>query len=265
MRGPSLLLLLAALTATPASAAETAADPLASGMWDGVRKELFGDAPTVFDDRVQVLAPANAEDAMNVPVTVDARALPDVREIVVFADANPIIKVASLEPVRAEPYLGLRLKLQQGSPVRAAARTPDGVWHVGGVFVAASGGGCTAPASARATDDWVARLGEMGARAWPEADGAQRVRFRVYHPMDTGLAPGIPAFFVERLEVRDERGEVLARVAPAEPVSQHPTLTLLLRPAPGARQLTVDGRDTDGNIVRGKVPLAWRESRLLAQ
>jgi sulfur-oxidizing protein SoxY len=250
-----LLAALAAATATPALAAE--ADPLASGMWEDVRRELFGDAPAVFDERVRVLAPANAEDAMNVPVTVDARALPDVREIVVLADANPIREVARLEPVRAEPYLGLRLKLQQGSPVRAAARTGDGVWHVGGVFVDAAGGGCTAPAPVRAADDWVARLGEMNARAWPEPDGAQRVRFRVYHPMDTGLAPGIAAFFVERVEVRDEGGGVLARLLPAEPVSQHPTVTLLLRPEPGTRRLTVDGRDNDGNVIRGAVPLAW--------
>lgn len=256
-RALALLLLTAAV---PAMAGE--ADPLPSGMWDTVKPQLFGDAPTVFDERVVVTAPAIAEDNLNVPVLADARALGEVERIVIFADANPILRVATYEPVAAEPVIGLQVKLQQGGPVRAAALTPDGVWHVGGVFVDAAGGGCTAPAAVHASEDWPAHLGEMHGRAWLQPDGTQRVRLRVYHPMDTGLADGIPAFFVEELEVKDEAGRLLARIEPAEPVSQHPLVTLLLKPQEGTPSLRITGRDTDANLLDGTLPLAWRTSAL---
>jgi sulfur-oxidizing protein SoxY len=251
-------LLTIAVTA-PAAAEE--ADPLDSGLWDRVRAELFGDAPVVFDARMVVEAPAVAEDNMNVPVLADARGLGEVEAIVLFADANPILRIATFEPVRAEPFIALGLKMQQGGPVRAAARTKDGVWHVGGVYVDAAGGGCTAPAAVHAGDDWAQHLGELWGRAWPHPDGTQRVRLRAYHPMDTGLAFGHPAFFVDRLEVADEKGELLARLEPGEPVSQHPTVTLLLRPEAGTGSLAVTGRDSDGNRLAGSLPLVWGTGR----
>jgi sulfur-oxidizing protein SoxY len=233
------------------------ADPLNSGNWDWVRGHLFEDAETVFDDRVVVKAPKYAEDNMNVPFVVDARALEGVEKIVVFADSNPILRVLSMEPMKAEPFIAASLKMQQGGPVRAAALTADGVWHVGGVFVDAAGGGCTEPASVHAETDWMDHLGEMHARSWLQDDGSQRATVRLYHPMDTGLADGIPAFFVERLDVKDADGEMLARIEPAEPVAQHPSLTVLVRPEVGSEHLTIDGRDTEANLIEGEIALNW--------
>jgi sulfur-oxidizing protein SoxY len=203
-------LLLAALLAGPAAAGSDSADskravskeadPLQSTMWADMRDRLFGGAPVLFDDRVSVHAPGNAEDALNVPVTVDAGGFGAVEEIVVFADLNPIPKILSYRPVGARPYIGLRFKVQQTTPVRAAARTPDGVWHVGGIRVDAAGGGCTSPALAHGDPEWSRHLGEVQARAWARKEpDAVRVRFRVRHPQDTGLAAGIPAFFIEEL------------------------------------------------------------------
>lgn len=233
------------------------ADPLNSGNWEWVRDHLFEDAETVFDDRVLVTAPRYAEDNMNVPFVVDARALDDVQKIVVFADSNPILRVLSMEPVKAEPFIAAALKMQQGGPVRAAALTSDGVWHVGGVFVDAAGGGCTEPASVHAESDWVDHLGEMHAKTWLQEDGSQRATVRAYHPMDTGLADGIPAFFIERLDIKDADGEVLARIEPAEPVQQHPRMTVLVHPANGSSNLLIDGRDTEANLLEGSIPLDW--------
>ena len=63
------------------SGQQVLADPLNSGNWEWVKDYLFEDAETVFDDRVVVKAPKYAEDNMNVPFVVDARALDDVQEI----------------------------------------------------------------------------------------------------------------------------------------------------------------------------------------
>ncbi|MGI9452155.1 MAG: thiosulfate oxidation carrier protein SoxY, partial [Geminicoccaceae bacterium] len=149
------------------------------------------------------------------------------------------------------------LKMQQGGPVRAAALTSDGVWHVGGVFVDAAGGGCTEPASVHAQNDWMDHLGELHARTWMQPDGTQRATIRAYHPMDTGLADGIPAFFIEKLDLKDADGDLLARIEPAEPVAQHPRMTVLVKPDAGSDALTIDGRDTEANLIKGKIPLNW--------
>src|SRR5512138_2434960 len=109
-------------------------DPFGSLQWPDLRREFFGDAPVGFDARVQVRAPTFAEDPMNVPVAIDLRALDDVERLVVFVDRNPIRKVLEAVPLAAVPGLSLRIKLEQASPVRAAARTRDGRWHVGGTL-----------------------------------------------------------------------------------------------------------------------------------
>lgn len=236
-------------------------DPLNSGNWEWVKEFLFEDAQTVFDDRVIVQAPANAEDNMNVPFAVDARALDGVEEIVVFADANPIIRVLSYQPRKAEPYIATAMKMQQGGPVRAAARTSDGIWHVGGTFVSAAGGGCTAPASVHADNGWVDHLMEAHGRSWVQPDHSQRVTIRIYHPMDTGLADGIAAYFIEDMAIKaGGSGEVLATIQPAEPVMTHPAITVLVKPEPGTATLELEGRDIDANQLTGEIELSWGAS-----
>jgi sulfur-oxidizing protein SoxY len=191
---------------------------------------------------------------MNVPVRVDAGGLSDVREIVVFADFNPILKVLEFYPEQARPFLAFRFKLQQASPVRAAARTADGVWHVGGTWVDAAGGGCTAPGAGRAAGGWEKVLNEVNGRVWTEADASRRVRVRVMHPMDTGLAPGIPAFYIERLVLKDDRGTAYLRLNTFEPVAENPIFTFDL-PA-GARPagtLVLSGVDNNGNQIAARL------------
>ena len=236
---------------TPATASTPGAqvDPLDSPRWEDMRKTFFSDAKVVFDERVKVNGPAVAEDSLNVPVNVDASTLPGVEELIVFADFNPIVKALRFEPGAAQPRLGFRIKLQQSSPVRAAARTADGVWHVGGAWVTATGGGCTLPSVGSGSPEWQERLNEVNGKLWPRVDGGERLRMRIIHPMDTGLAAGIPAFHIEDIVITDAEGRTLSRIQPLEPVSENPSFTLDLRAAaPGAR-LHVAGRDNNGNRI----------------
>ncbi|MDA0236708.1 MAG: quinoprotein dehydrogenase-associated SoxYZ-like carrier [Proteobacteria bacterium] len=233
----------------PASTTGAQTDPLDSPRWEDMRKSFFADATVVFDERVKVGAPAVAEDSLNVPVSVDASTLPGVEELIVFADFNPIVKALRFEPGAAQPRLGFRIKLQQSSPVRAAARTADGVWHVGGAWITATGGGCTLPSVGSGSPEWQERLNEVNGKLWPRVDGGERLRMRIIHPMDTGLAAGIPAFHIEDIVIADAEGRTLSRIQPLEPVSENPSFTLDLRAAaPGAR-LHVAGRDNNGNRI----------------
>ncbi len=270
MIGRSNLLTLATLvlgfflSAAVVQAAEPV-DPLNSPMWEEMRGQFFGLARYKFDSRVKVSVPSVVENQAQVPITVDARQLQDVRKIVVFADLNPVQHALTLTPHEAAPYVSFRLKVEQATPVRAAVLTGDGVWHVGGEFLEAAGGGCSSPAMARNKSDWSLTVGNTRGRAWRQPDGMSRVRMTIKHPMDTGLTrDNIPAFYIEQLRVRSTGGKVLATIEMREPVSEDPTLTMMVRMPLGEKLIGVDGRDIGGNLFSSKIDMTWRESSLNA-
>ena len=163
-RGTAATATAATPAAAPATAPAVLTDPLDSPRWGDMQKEFFDAQPVVFDARIKVSGPAVAEDPLNVPITVDATALAGVEEMIVFADFNPIVKALRFEPGTARAALGFRIKLQQSSPIRAAVRTADGVWRVGGAWVTTTGGGCTLPSLGSGSPEWQERLNEVNGR-----------------------------------------------------------------------------------------------------
>lgn len=251
-----LLLLALGPLAARAGAAEdpTGGDPFRSIQWPGLQREFFGaDARIEFDPRVQVRGPALADNPVVVPISVAVDGLAGVQRIVVIVDRNPIRKVLDFEPLpgQALPSIAFRFKLEQASPVRAAAQTRDGVWHLGGTLVDSSGGGCTVSGASRQDGSWSQTLGQVSGRVFPDLDGrGARLRLRVMHPMDTGLVGGIPAFYLKRLAVHDAAGVELLRLNTFEPVSENPVFSFDLAGRP-AGPLRVSGVDNNGNRIEG--------------
>lgn len=243
--------LIALLLAVIRAIAAPGDDPLQSPQWTDIRLGLLGSAPVMFDPRVKVSGPSVAEDSMNVPVGVRVEGIEDVQRVLVVADLNPIVKVLEFFPRGALPVLHFRMKLQQGSPVRAMAQTGDGTWHVGGVWIDAAGGGCTAPSVGRSTANWTDTLGQVQARVWTGPEQS-RIKLNIMHPMDTGLAPGIPAFYIERLSLRDGAGREWMALDTFEPVSENPVFSFDFRGAPPPG-LSLVGRDNNGNRISARV------------
>ncbi len=237
-----------------ARAARFPADPLESVMWVYMAERFFSDGEVIFDSRVSVVTPQYAEDQFYVPVTVDATALEadghTVEQIVALADLNPIPHILTMEPHKASAFVGFRAKLQQSSPIRVGVKTSDGTWHVNGAWVDAAGGGCTAPAAAHGNPNWMRTLGKTRAIARRETDLLTRLSLRMRHPMDTGLAHGIPVFYMSDIKVKLEDGTALADVQLFEPVSENPTLTLKPKMAATDSTMKVFARDTEGNEFR---------------
>jgi sulfur-oxidizing protein SoxY len=235
----------------------TGGDPLGSMQYPSLREQTIGKAIARFSDAVVVKGPAFADDAMNVPLLVDARGLSavggGVQRIRVAVDRNPVRQVLDFEPLRALPMLAFRIRMEQGSPVRAFVQTKDGQWHVGSTWVQAAGGGCTVPGITRADGSWSKTLGQVQARFFNNViEDSRRLRLRVMHPMDTGLVAGIPAFYIEDLQLLDEGGQAWWRLALHEPVSENPLITFELpRQSPPAFRL--QGRDNNGNRIDAEV------------
>ena len=230
-------------------------DPLESMQWPPLRRKFIGDEPMQFNPAIEVKGPPMADDAMSVPLIVDARGLgQQIDRIVIIADRNPVQHIATFMPRKAHPMLALRFRLEQASPVRALVRTVGGQWHVGQTWINAAGGGCTVPGASRSDGSWVRTLNQVQARLFPnllEGRGA-RLRLQVMHPMDTGLVAGIPAFHIEALELRDSAQQLWWRIELHEPVSENPLLTFELDQRPPG-PLTLQGHDNNGNQIEQEV------------
>ena len=235
----------------------TGGDPLGSMQWPSLHEQYLNKAPVRFTDAVVLRTPAFADDALNVPLQIDARALADVgggiARMLVLADRNPVREVLEFEPLRALPMLAFRMRLEQASPIRALVQTRDGQWHAGGAMVQAAGGGCTVPGATRADGSWRTTLNQVRARIFNNViEGSRRLRVNIMHPMDTGLVAGIPAFYIERLALLDAQGEPWWRLQLHEPVSENPLLSFEL-PAQGPQAFHLSGQDNNGNRIAAEV------------
>ena len=116
--------------AAHAAAIDPGKDPVPSVMWAFYHTQMLGDAPFVFDDRVKLLAPPFAEDARQVPLEIDARAFKgEVVKILAWAELNPLPKIVDFQPVSGVlPWLSIRIRIEQATPLRAAVLTRDGLW-----------------------------------------------------------------------------------------------------------------------------------------
>lgn len=240
MKAPFLFLCLAASVAHAAAPA----DPLGSPNWDGLARTLFGADPVRFDDRVRVVFPQIAEDQHEFPVEVDARAVPGVKRVLIFADLNPIPLAIDFTPGRATPFIATRIKLDQRTPVRGAAQLADGSWLVSGGWIDATGGGCSAPPVSRVKGDWAQHLGEVRGIAVAGDQGA-RVHLAFRHPMDTGFVANIATYNLETVTLRGPGGADYGTVSLEASVGEDPALTVIA-PARAGDRLDVKGRDTNG-------------------
>jgi len=238
--------------AAQAAGIDPGRDPVPSVMWSFYHQQMLGDAPFMFDERVKLLAPPFAEDARQVPVEIDARAFKgEVVRILAWAELNPLPKIVDFEPVSGVlPWLSVRIRVEQATPLRAAVLTRDGLWHVGSALIDAAGGGCTAPSVVRTQPGWEEHIGEVLGGRYPRA-GFNRLRLQVAHPMDNGMVSGIAEFFINHAELRDSNNQVLARLELFPAVSENPNLAFDIE---GAGQTRLVLRDNGGNQFDASIP-----------
>lgn len=230
----------------------------------GLRSAYFADRDIRMDDLITLEAPKRAENAAIVPVSIRAN-VPQtedryIRTIWLFVDKNPgpLVGKFHFTPASGRADLGLRLRVDTYSPVRAIAETNDGVLHMSRRFVKASGG-CSAPAS---SDPDAARenLGQMkflihGEGSQGEGGSAERDRIglaqlMIRHPNRSGLQMDqvtrlyAPADFVRQVTVTFE-GEKIFRAETGFAISENPSFRFHLAPQQKG-ELTAEVIDSEG-------------------
>jgi sulfur-oxidizing protein SoxY len=214
-------------------------------MWAYYQQKFLKDQPFVFDEKVVLRAPPFAEDARQVPIEIDARAYKgEVVRILAWAELNPLPQIVDFQPIdRVLPWLSIRIRIEQATPLRAAVLTRDGVWHIGSTSIEAAGGGCTAPSVVRTQPGWEEHIGEVLGGRYLKAEFS-RLRVQIAHPMDNGMVSGIPEFYLNQAQLKDADGKLLADLELFPAVSENPTLGFDIE-GDGETQLSL--RDISGN------------------
>lgn len=230
----------------------------------GLRDAYFADREILADDLITLEAPQRAENAAIVPISIKA-GIPQtedryIRTIWLFVDKNPgpLVGTFHFTPASGRADLGLRLRVDAYSPVRAIAETNDGELHMSRRFVKASGG-CSAPASSD-PDAALPQLGKMkflmhregGEENASEVEGdrATLAQLMIRHPNRSGLQMNqvthlyAPADFVRQVKVSFE-GEEIFQAETSFAVSENPSFRFYFTPQRDG-EVTVEAIDTEG-------------------
>ena len=227
-------------------------DPLDSPMWETVANTYLKGAPVAFSEDVRIGLPPVTEDQTQVPIMIDASKVGAVDEVVVIADLSPFPLTLKVSAQQAPVVFAFRVRIEQGTAIRAAARK-NGQWLVGARYLDAAGGGCSAPPNVEARIAWD-DIGQMRAKLWREDGDQMRLRVRVMHPMDTGLHKE-PAFFIQSLAIDAADGGPLAKLEVHEPIAANPVFTVQFADPKRGDHVALVARDNDGGIFRARVPL----------
>lgn len=209
-------------------------DPKNSEVWNDLQNELLGENANVFFvDDIKLIMQDYIEEAHKVPLIVALpKRLQNFNKFILLIENNPIQQVISLKPYRAIEALGMNVRLEDDSPIRAAVLDNEGNWHVGSkmVFVA-SAGGCSTPACDPAIEVCkVGIVGKIAVKEYKREAGAQRIKLKITHPMETGFVVDlegevIPEYFIKKIHVDDKDGPI-ADITTYAALSSDPVILL---------------------------------------
>ena len=207
--------LLACLLAPVAAQLKSGDDPEASEVWKKVRASLFESRPITWpaDDVLVLEAPARAEDAAIVPISIRTRLAQspsryiDRLWLVIDNNPSPISAIFTFTPQSGRADIETRVRIDEYTHVRAIAETNDGKLYMTTRFVKASGG-CSAPPG-KDPQAALATLGRIKFRVEGEVDENKPVlaQLMISHPNSSGLAMDqatrqfTPSHFVRKVDV----------------------------------------------------------------
>lgn len=254
-RAALCLLVLGFALPGPARAEPTEAERVAR--WADLRHAIFGDR-SVEDagDLVAIDAPARAEDAAVVPVTirVDERFAPGVRALYLVIDDNPSPLAAHflLGPIADAREIATRVRIDDYTYLHAVAETADGRLYATARFIKAAGG-CSAPAS----KDQALALERLGKMKLSLADRSKpdepiRAKLLISHPNSSGLQMDqatrnyIPADFIQDLEVT-YNGQRVFQLESDIAISEDPSIEFTFRASEPAASGMIRAEVLDSN------------------
>lgn len=219
-------------------------DPLNSPVWNETIKKMIGNDKFIFDDKnIKINVPAFADNPLQVPIFIDASKIKNAKRMIVFADLNAIVEIVDFNLQKMKPVISLNIKIAQGTPLRAVVLDENNLWHVGSANINSFGGGCSVASNASDMENYEDLLGKTKNKIWKIKD-TYRLKWSIFHPMDTGLFVGNPAFYISDIKILSKNQE-LANLKVWASVSENPRILFETKEGNGDYHIQI--LDTDGN------------------
>jgi sulfur-oxidizing protein SoxY len=205
----------------------------------------LGIAEAQASNAITLGVPQIADNGGFVPVEIASR-LPGTESIALFIDNNPYPYIARFDVSgRMAPFVSLRVRMAETSPVRAVVRADGKDWVVvENVRVVA--GGCAGDVVSVGPPAEPGPIRMRARRVGAETD----VRVLMTHPMENGLRPGpggdvIPEHFIQHVTAQ-LNGETVLTAYFGRSVSTDPLIGFKLLDAQVGDRLTVRWEDSRG-------------------
>ena len=229
-----------------------AKNPIDSPTFNDILKDIIGKQKYIFDDKnIEMKVPNFADNPVQVPIYVNASKIEDAQEMILFADLNPIPKIVQMKTKNFLATFSTNIKVAQETPLRALVKDSKGLWHIGSININSNGGGCDISSQASSNSKFADNLGKAKGKIFDSKE-QKRVKFSIFHPMETGLIFGNVAFFIEKIVIKDENNELLGELITSSAISENPRITFETKNS--FKKLNLSFFDNDANEFELELP-----------
>lgn len=231
LRGALHVSVLASLfaLAVPAGASGDTLTP-SSGAWEYLQRQFYGEhvIGVVDEAYMRLDIPTNTADPSVTPLTLHfgAAAIGHIKKIRVIIDNNPSPLAATFDLTGDARIadIGIRVRIDRFTSVRAVAETDDGRLEMRSNWVKASGGCSAAPSAAAG--------GVLGDIRFRSTEDGKSLQIAIRHPnysgfqIDPRTGDAIPPHYVSRISV-DAAGRAIMSVDSGISLSENPSLRIV--------------------------------------
>ena len=226
-------------------------NPVESPTFDDILKRIIQDDKYIFDDKnINIKVPLFADNPVQVPIFVDAKAIKNAKRLILFADLNPIEKIIDMDLVNLLPIVSLNIKVAQETPIRALILDDKGLWHIGSNNIKSFGGGCSVASVSSSNTDFSNLLGKIKIEVFEVEDNIYRIKSSIFHPMETGLIFGNPEFYINKIEIKQGKN-IFSSMNIFSSVSENPRFIFELKNK--VDNLNIEFIDNDGNNYKADI------------
>lgn len=221
-----------------------AKNPVESPTFDDIIKEIIKNKKYIFDDiNIKINVPLFADNPIQVPILIDAKAIKNAKRLVVFADLNPIPKIIDMDLINLLPIISLNIKVAQETPIRALVLDDKNIWHIGSNNIKSFGGGCSVSSVSSSDTNFEKLLGKIKGNIFKTQDG-YRLKASIFHPMETGLVFGNSEFYINKITIKAD-DTVLAKIDAYSSISENPRF--IFETLVESKNYKIEFFDIDGN------------------
>jgi sulfur-oxidizing protein SoxY len=219
-------------------------NPVESPTFDDILKEIIKDEKYIFDDNnINIKVPLFADNPIQVPIFVDAKAIKNAKRLIIFTDLNPIPKVIDMKLENLLPLISLNIKVAQETPIRALVLDENNIWHIGSSNIKSFGGGCSVSSVSSSNTDFEKLLGKTKGNIF-KTDNIYRLKASIFHPMETGLVFGNSEFYINKISIKAD-DKILAKIDAYSSISENPRF--IFETFVESKNYKIEFSDIDGN------------------